>query len=1154
MGSEILGIRYIYGRAGTGKSYTCIEEIEERLKSGEKKPLILIVPEQLSFKAEKALIEKTGATGINNVHVLSFQRLAFTIFNEVGGITRSYMDDTGKAIIIGKVIQEVKQNLKLFNKAVNQMGFIDKIIDTLTEFKRHNVTPQMLKDLKEKIDDNELLTDKLEDIWNIYNEFENKLTQGYFDPEDNLTILYSQIGNSEFLKGAEIWMDEFNGFTPQQYNIIGALLKQCKNINITIAYKGDEIQGKDDVTNAFYPIYVTEERLTELAQQYGYYPKRNLHLDTPHRFKDNKSLRYLEENYFNHGSGKFKGEENNISIFKAQNPYSEIEFIAKEVLRLVREEGFRYRDILIVCRDLPSYKDIAKVIFSEYEIPNFVDDKEGISGNPLIIYITSLLDIFLRRWKDTAIITHLKSGFINLQWHEVDMLENYLLEYGIKSRKKWIDSKYWKENPKYEGIENIRGKVLKQLLALEEKIKNCGNVKELCTVIFEYLNENEIYEKINYYINKFMEENNQQLVDEYSSIWNVIIELLDQFVEILGEEAVDLEEFTSLLNMGISHHKMGLIPPVLDQVIIGSAERIKAQEVKVVMIIGVNDGVLPRINNDEGLFNDRDRISFVANGISVAKNSFELVFSEQFLIYSLLSLSSDFLYLTYPIADLEGKTKRHSMVIPRIKSLFQEVKELTDVCEILDGEDKEEIVAAVPTFNTLVSKVSRYIEDGELSPLWNEVYKYYIGKDNYKEYIDKVTSGLSYDNYVEIIAKNKAKQLYGSSLSVSKLEAYARCSFSYFIKYGLKAKERKIYTFAPLDFGNVIHEGLEKFSKIVENQGYKWGSLTDDLCESILDRVMEKILEEDESFILKSSKRYEYIVVRVRRILLRMVTIINEQMGRGDFLPIGYEVTFGPNVEDRYPPIIINLSDGEEIRLQGKIDRIDKGIVEGTNCYRVIDYKTGDSKLDINDIYNGIKLQLITYLDAILTLENKINHDKVLPGAMLYLGIDDPIIKEKKALEKEALKEEILKALKMKGLVIKDLKIVSEMDSTIEEGGTSSIIPISLSKPKKKGEEPKFSERGSSTITLGGFNALRVHTKDKIKELCEDMLNGVIHITPCKNGDSSSCGYCEFSSICQFDNSLGINEFRVLPRRNPKELIEYLERQGSEMEGDNHGE
>ncbi len=603
---------------------------------------------------------------------------------------------------------------------------------------------------------------------------------------------------------------------------------------------------------------------------------------------------------------------------------------------------------------------------------------------------------------------------------------------------------------------------------------------------------------------------------------------------------------------------MGLIPTSMDQVVIGSAERIKAQEVKVAIVVGVNDGVLPRITGDEGLFNDNDRIVFKNNNISVADNSFELAFGEQYLIYNLLSIASNLLYITYPIADLEGKTKRYSMVISRLKALFPNVLENTDILKDEVGEDEKGIVGKTPTFNNLIKKLHEYIEKDEITDLWKEIYRYYYKEPEYREKLLKVISGFTYKNHIEAISKDKIRQLYGKSLSVSKIEAYANCSFGYFVKYGLKAKERKIYTFAPLDFGNLIHEGLEKFSKRVEKEKAVWGTLDKEFCERVISDVISELINSEEHRILKSSKRYEYVATRVKRILYRMVLIINEQMERGTFQPIGYEISFGFEKDDYYPPIPIILSTGEVVKLQGKIDRVDKTSIDGVNYYRVVDYKTGKIDLDINDVYNGLKIQLLTYLDAILTLEQeKVSKKPVvsegkgrtMPGAMVYLSVDDPIMDGSKKLTMENLEEEVLKALKMKGIVIRDLKVIKEMDKTIEKGGTSSIIPVALNKPKKGSDEAEFSKNNSSVITYEGFNVLRSHMKEKVRKVCEDMLEGIIEVTPCKNGKSYYCEFCEFSSICQFDETMGINNFKVMPRKNKKELLQQLEVEGKGGEG-----
>lgn len=1150
-----MSLRFIYGRAGTGKSYRCIEEICNKAKENVDHPLVLLVPEQISFRAEKALIQKIRATGINNIHVLSFKRLAFTVFNEVGGITRRHMDTTGKAMVLSKVINEVREELTVFGQVSKQRGFIDTIGNVITEFKRHNITLEVLGDIKEKIKDNPLLNDKIADVSLIYTGFQSKLNSGYFDPEDDLTILYEKIDESKFLKGAELWIDEFSGFTPQQYNIIGKLLKNCKNINITLPYSGDEVESDGDVTNAFYSIYVTENKIRKIAQDYGYYPNNNVYLKINHRFKNSEELSFLEKNYFNVGVKSYEAPCRDIKIFKAQNSYSEVEYIAGDILKLVREEGLRFNDIAVITRDLSSYEDITKVIFKEYEIPYFLDKKRDISGNPLVIYITSLLEIFIKNWNDIAVLRYIKTTFNELSLDEIDLLENYVLQYGIKHKKRWIDESYWKENEKYPDIIGIRNKVIEPLIELSDSLKGKRTIKDTCTNLYNYLIKCNIHEKIEGYIEVFKEEKNLNLADEYSSIWNLIMDLLDQLVEVLGEEVVTLEEFNNVFSMGIAQQEMGLIPPSLDQVIIGTVERIRTQEIKALYILGVNDGVFPKMSNDEGIFNDSDRVTFAESGISVADNTLQQAFAEQFLIYNTITLPQNHLCISYPIADMDGRAKRYSVIIPRFKAIYKNLKEESNIVKNANGTfQMKEVLAKVPTFNKLIEEMRKHIEGEAIHPIWKEVYKYFLSNEEYTETTKKVISGFAYNNAVEQIKSEKIRKLYGNSFSVSKIERYAHCPFAFFVQYGLKAKERKVYSFAPPDLGNFLHKGLEKFSEIVEKENETWGYLEDSFCSDAIDQVIEYLLSMEENSILISSKRHEYVTKRLKRVLLRMVLVINEQMNRGNFKPLGYEISFGSRPEDNYPPIEITLSSGEKLTLEGKIDRVDKAEIQGENYYRVIDYKSGKTELNLNEVYEGLQIQLLTYLDAILTLEKTLNMQDTNPAAMLYLSIDDPLVEEKKSLTEEELKEEILKSMKMRGLVIKDVNVVKEMDSKIEGGGTSSIIPASLKKSKDNEGDAEFSERGTSAISYKGFEALRDHMKENIVKICEDMLSGIIDIEPCKTGENSQCDYCQYKSICQFDSSLGINKYKVPKAKSKKDVLSIIEnkmlKEGDERSGE----
>lgn len=1140
-----MSLRFIFGGAGSGKTYTCIEEIYKSKENGCTNPLILLVPEQLSFKAEKLLVEKIGVTGINNVYVLSFKRMAYTIFNEVGGIAHINMNTTGKAMIIDRILNEVQSELRVFSLASKQQGFVDTIIEAINEFKRYNVTVEILNGLKENVSENNLLLDKISDIALIYENYENILKKGYFDPEDDLTLLYEKIDNSNFFKNAEIWIDEFSGFTPQQYKIIEKLLKLCKRVNVTLPYRGASYKLNDkniDENDAFYSVFYTENKILKIASENNIAYEKPLNLEPNdkngynYRFINSDELGFLEKNYFSLNNKVYSKDMKDIKIFKALNNYSEIEYVAKEIISECRENKYRFKDIAVVTRNLDGYESVIKAIFKEYNIPYFLDKKKDIDTNPVIILVKSVLDILDKNFTYESVFRYLKSGLLNLDFQQIDKLENYVLQYGIRGKNKYINDDYWKD----ESIKEYKNNFLIPILNLKEHIKKDSTVREIIIAIFNFLEEIKLPDKIDSLVDRFKEEENLNLANEYSTIWNLLMELFDQFVEVLGDEVISLSDFISIFTMGIATQEIGLIPPAIDQVTIGNINRIKTHDIKLLYVIGTNDGVFPKVNSEEGIFNDMDRMTFESNGVEISKDTNALAFEEQFLIYATLTLPSDKLCLTYSIADFEGKALRQSIIISRIKSLFKNLKEENDIniseennCEI------DKIISKTPTFNDLIMKIKDYIKEENISDVWIGVLKYFMEDEEYRRKSETIFKGFSYSNIVDAINSEKIKKLYdgGKYFTVSKIEKYTQCPFAYFVQYGLKAKERKIFNFSAPDIGSFIHEVLDIFSKKVSKSGVKWKNLTDQYCIDEISKIVEDLCNKDNNFILNSSKRYKYITERLKRVLIKSTIVIINQLRVSEFEPYGYEVSFGIENSD-YPPIEVELPNGEIVKLIGRIDRIDRFINNNEVYYRVVDYKSGNKEFKLSDVYYGLQIQLLIYLDAILnSSENEQVNSK--PAGIFYFKVDDPIISFKKDMSDEDIEKEILKQLKLKGIMIDDLEIIREMDTTLKSEKSSLVIPAEIK------NDGNLSSK-SSVISYKGFENLRNHVIEELGKTCENMLQGEIAINPYKNGKDNPCGFCELSSICQFDSSFEENKYRLLGKKKDKEILKLLEAKGED--------
>ncbi|SHH90742.1 helicase-exonuclease AddAB subunit AddB [Clostridium grantii] len=1142
-----MGLRFVFGRAGFGKSSFAMNSIKENLHKD--KQLYLLVPDQFSYTAEKTMVKEIGGTGIINADVLTFKRIARKVFSEVGGNSKDRIMNSGKNMLIYSIMNDIKDDLSVFQLAAKQKGFVDSVATMISEFKNYNISALELQTSLVNFDEGDLLKEKLKDVASIYKSFEEKLKDNFIDDDDELTILNRKIDESSMFDGEEIWIDEFNSFTPQQYLIVEKIIKKAARVNVCLIgdyYKDINNESLFNVTTSTY------DKLIEIAME------NNIGIDKPivlkgykGRFSNNMEIKFLEENYFKYPCDSYKEDNKNISILKANNPYEEVEETAKKIISLCRDEGYRYKDIVVVSRNLDTYEKIVKAIFDSYDIPPFIDKKKDVDDNPLIILITSIIDIFNKNWSYESVFRYLKSGLIKIDIDEIDALENYVLAAGIRGKKRWSES--WDYNINYnfqnnnlteedeimlKEINEIREKIARPLIDLHENIKGSHKASELCSSMFNFLCDLGINETIETWVQDFRKKGNEELAVQYSEIWNMVMEIFDEIVNVFKEEKIILKDFVNILSIGFQKKKMGLIPPTLDVVTVGSIDRIRSHSIKALFVLGVNDGVFPAVMKEDGVFNDGDREKLRNFDINLSEDSKAKTFGEQFLVYTTLTLPLNYLNLSYSMADFEGKTLRASVIINRLKKIFPKLKENSIIDDINKGQEDfiKDITMPKPTFNNLVKHVSSKNKKALNNPVWEEVHKWYCSHNNWKDKCDIILNAEAYTNQVKLIKEEKVKKLYGNklNLSVSRLEKYVECPFAYFAQYGLGAKERKIFKLTPPDLGSFMHGVIDDFSKLVKDSDKQWSEIDDEWCKEKVDLIFQRKITEISSSIFNSSARYRYFSERLRRVLIKTILVIIEHMRRSGFQPVGYEVIFGENGD--YPSIEVDLEDGEKVYLSGRIDRVDKLTLDEKEYYRIIDYKSGNKDFDLNSVYYGLQIQLMLYLDAILTNENSSHNEESKAAGVFYFRIEDPIIKGSKEMSPEKIQQAILKELKMKGLILEDVKIVTEMDKEIE--GHSLIIPASVKKDGNLG-------KSSSLASDEDFNSLRNFVRKGLASTCERMLKGEIKIEPYKNQDMAACKYCLYSSVCKFDSTLEDNNYKVLKKRDNDEVWSLI-KEGSE--------
>ncbi len=574
-----MGLNIICGRSGTGKSTYIFEKVKDIINNPEK--VYIITPEQFSFTAEQKLLEtvKTGSTV--NAEVLTFSRMAYRVLNEIGSNLKN-IEGFGKSMLIYDILDSSKSELKFLGKNEQNVEIIER---SITEFKKHNITSQKLSDVTENIED-KYLKAKLEDLKNIYAKFQEAISEKFLDENDSLTYLAENIKISKMFDNSCIFIDEFVGFTPQEYRVIEELLKVSKDIYITICADtlGKDIQNDDG--DVFYSNKITASRLIEIAEKNNIEFKKPVILSKNYRFK-NDELKALEENLYASLYKKYNGENKNIQLFLALNPYSEIEHVAQKIIECVRDDGYRYREIGVITKNIDTYSGLIKAIFSKYEIPVYIDEKKDLSQNILIKYITCLLEVFAKNWSYESVIAYIKTKFCDLTDDEIYKIENYAKKWGIKYSK-WYkeDWKFGESEEELKVLNDIRKRAVGPLLEFKEKCYKNVNAKNLSKAIYEFFIENSIDKKLQEKAKK-LEEYNQDLAAEYEASFNTVIKILDEIVKVFGEEKITFEKYVSFLKISFSENGLGKLPAGFDQVTVGDVDRSRSKVTKVIFIVRI---------------------------------------------------------------------------------------------------------------------------------------------------------------------------------------------------------------------------------------------------------------------------------------------------------------------------------------------------------------------------------------------------------------------------------------------------------------------------------------------------------------------------------------------------------------------------------------
>lgn len=1130
---------FILGTAKSGKTTACYKQLQEELTKEAYHNLIMLVPEQFNLQIQVELA-KLLKPGLLRTEVMSFRNLAKRVLKEVGGIKEPVIDDLERVMILKKLLEQHKSELVYYKTTYGSEGFVDGINRLITLFEQNEIDRPFLDALEQDEKSSAVFKSKLQDITAINEWFHTYIAERFVTVEKTMERLAGAVHKSDYLKDSIVWIDGFYGFTAVQMKIIEEMMHKVSQVIITLPIDRHYTMNEYIYpNNPFYDSIKNYQSLMARCEQ-GNIPYETMVMKADN--KDEDALAYLSENYLKPYVKPFENEQDAIRIMSFPSKDEEVTQLACEIVRLIRDEDYRYHDIAVLVGDMGQYKSSLVSTFKEYDIPVFMDDKKSIHTNGLVAIIDAALEVITTGWTYKSIMSFLRFNRLDLTADEIDTLENYLLEHGIQGKKKW--DAIWERESKsiaLEVIQAIKEKVQVPLLSLEEALKSAQDgsgkikIREASIAVYNFLEGIHAYETTQQHIAYYKQVGELSLELENTQIWGQVVDTLERLVDLLGEESVSIKVFKNILKTSFGYIEIGIIPPSKDQVIVGNIDRSRIPQVKALFILGVNEGVIPKIDESMPLFSDMDKLTLMQLCEKADEKRSRLydvvvhnpLYMGQFLVYYAFTRAREKLYVSTIQADENGKALRPSIVFYKLRKLFGEIP--------FEYDQLDALQAAKPALGYVGWQLRKYLDgQGEEGP-WQDAMSWFMTSNEWKERIRHLASYMAYTNQQEYLSEENAKSLYPGGLvtNISQLELYRNCPCCYFIRYGLKASERKVLQWNAADIGTLFHSTLERYPKELAKCKVTWVTATSEQQ----DQCIEEALRYSAAKLSQNAKqdgRFAYTLKKARKMTKRAIGALTHQLKAGEFEPEAYEVSFG---SEQMPPIEIVLDNEHTIFLKGQIDRVDVYTKDGEGKYiKVLDYKSGNKNFSLLELYHGLQLQLLLYLDAYLRL-----NEKNKAAGMFYFHIDTRTVKYETGMElSEALTKQ-LKQYKLSGLAVDDVDILDKMESGVK----GEILPAKAKKDGTLGS-------GASVASEAQFRQLIEYMHDLIRGLGKDMLAGKISAKPCKLKEKDACAFCKYHTICQFDTTHKDNTYEQLSPLGNKEIWEELAKGGEEHAMDTH--
>ncbi len=1088
-----MALQLIIGPSGYGKTYYANRMIMDEAVQNPDKMYYVVVPEQLNLSMQQDFLKISPTGTLFNVDVVSFERLAERILSRCGLDMPELVDDTGKCLVLRKVAGDIREDLTAFKRPVKKAGFIQLLKSMLSELLQYNITDERLHELSIADKMPIGLKRKLGDMYIIYHAFNEAMDSGEIPKETILSYVTKILSKADFIKDCTFLFDGFTGFTPIQEIFVQSLIERSKMVYATVTMDRETLNSKEkDNFNRFFMSSLAIGSLYRCAADCKAKVMNPVVLTENHR-TEKEDLLYLEKNLFKVSDKTlyYEDEVKNIHLASMENPLEEVQCVAEEIYHLIRDEGYRYREIAVVTGNMDAYIPHVTRVFGQAGFSYYMDTKKNVQDTPLISYILYAIRAIWHNADYESMFGFLKTGII-LNEKECSILENYVLAKGIRGFSAW--NREWKKEMKnmagytMEGINEIREKAIENLLPLRDAMKKeDATVRDVLEAIVTMMQEDNVYDYVESQKDWYEEHGDLVRAELYDQLYEKVLEVFDQFEQTLGRQKILVEEYHDILLAGFAEIKAGVIPATSDCIIIGDMQRTRVEDIKVLFFLGLNEGNIPSQDTKGDLFNERER-ELLASEYEVeltpnveTKQSFQ-----KFYFYLTLTKASEKLYLSYPEMDNQGGGLNPSSYLREIETLFPCLEE-----EYMEtGQYYINDATMLNVFATELRKIKEEGITGTLKSVAGDLWSRRENRPIMEEMIDKAFFHYEPEN----IGASRARSLYGATIHTSptRLEQEATCPFSQFLKYGIGLTERDVYEVSQKDIGSVYHMALEQFFKVTKTNNLNWVELTKEERSQYIDSCMENISENYKDSLFKSSAKNKYFVRRISSVLSDTVDILAKQIQKSGYTVKDVEIDFSGR---NSAALDLPMETGSRMLVSGRVDRMDVKESDNNIMYaKVIDYKTGSTTFDATLAYNGLQLQLI-YMDAANGIVKAECPDKdVRSGGFAYYHVKDQYIETDGTDSAEQLEAKLLKSMEMSG-----------------------VINLSA--------EPDAKKNGVEEETLHG---IQKRVKSEAIRLGKKICKGDIEVSPYKRNDRTGCTYCPYRAVCGFDVSLSGYEYRNL--------------------------